>query len=813
MGTTFSKNRKFKRMFANILCIAAVLAIAFPVTTVAYASPSSPFVGNWEGIDVDESDIRLVIAGPPSGPYRITWTENYISFCNGEAGIVRGMGLLDEEDPDLLQATLQVSCFTTGASTTFNLVWRYRPASETLISQYEQNGYIIIWHHPGSKVPSLTPPTFVAYVPGAIEGYDWQLGDTVSIDINNGEYTAEAEVEESPWDPAQTRVLFEVWRDEISIEAGDYVVMTDGVVSKDVVVTNLAVTDIDVTAGTVSGIYDPDYSLWVWLYDGEGQVPATDSENGTWVATFIELPPSAWGGATQWEPDGDGTSLDFQVPNTRFTVWPEQNFLEGYEWPDGAVVSISVADKGICSTEATSAFPEWDPSNTFFSVNLPEDCDIGVGDFITLSSGILTLTHQIQELTVTEVNIDANTVTGMALFDPEQYILHTWIHEVDGSYMQLSAEGGNWLADFNFLEGGLQPGMGGRVELVDQASNATAAEWNTPPVMGLRVNYGHDWVESFYETGHQVEITVTESDGETVKATAVVYTEPKDFWGEETGFQTNPEDWSPVMPDLQPYDWVYAQVDNGVTASVQLGEIRGEVDFQTDSITGTILADWLSDPVQVECLDWGSGGESINKDAGSVYPDGASPYSCDWNPETEWNVLPWQDIGVGYSTPDGHWVANAFRDERWMAMWTTDLEPGFWMEGDFGYSFRWMYTDPELVEGTTGPLAMTVSSGADQYPGFVLIQTWNDAPQLAWTGSSCEAVPAVHPDQPTRFIWGWVNDYSMTYDEALAHFGSFTVTAIWGGATEGSAPLTMGELIPFTSRDDRWEYRCSLTGY
>jgi hypothetical protein len=183
-------------------------------------------------------------------------------------------------------------------------------------------------------------------------------------------------------------------------------------------------------------------------------------------------------------------------------------------------------------------------------------------------------------------------------------------------------------------------------------------------------------VESFYEAGHEVVITVTDSEG-VEKAMATVFTEPKDFWGGGTGFQTTPEDWSPAPPDLQPYDWVYTQVDNGVTAQVQLGDIQGEVRFNLDSVTGMIEAPWITDPVQVECLDWGSGGGPFNKDAGFVYPDGANPYSCNWDPGTEWDVQPWQDIGVGYFTPDGHWVANAFRDERWMAVWTYDAPVGF----------------------------------------------------------------------------------------------------------------------------------------
>jgi len=338
-----------------------------------------------------------------------------------------------------------------------------------------------------------------------------------------------------------------------------------------------------------------------------------------------------------------------------------------------------------------------------------------------------------------------------------------------------------------------------------------------PPIMDLRVNYGHDWVESFYEAGHEVVITVRDSNG-TEKATATVETEPKDFWDGASGFTTLEGGWAGSAPDLQPGDWVYAQVDNGVTAQVQLGEIRGEVDFETDSITGTINAPWIADPVQVECLDWGSGAGPFNQDAGAVLPNGGpeSSYSCQWDPDTDWDLQPWQDVGVGYFTPDGHWVANAFRAEFWMAMWTDELEPNFWSQGEHSYYFDWAYAAPAPGQGTSQTMTMTVSSGAEGaetpvYDGYVLIEPWDSAPQLAWTGSACEVVPVVHPDQPTRFVWGWVNDFSMSYEEALAHFTSFTVVAYWDGETGGSAPLTMGDLLPFTDMDSSWRYRCSLT--
>jgi hypothetical protein len=186
-----------------------------------------------------------------------------------------------------------------------------------------------------------------------------------------------------------------------------------------------------------------------------------------------------------------------------------------------------------------------------------------------------------------------------------------------------------------------------------------------PPRMDLRVNYGHDWVESFYEAGHTVWITVTGDDGVTVKATAEVFTEPKDYWGGEPGFQSMDSIWFDAdgngmenPPDLKPYDWVYAQVDNGASAQVQIGDISGEIDLDGDSIEGSIAAGWFFDEVEVECHPWGAPEPQPEMKYDSILPDGGDLYSCSW--AGEWDIQPRQDVGVGYFGPDGHWVANAF---------------------------------------------------------------------------------------------------------------------------------------------------------
>jgi hypothetical protein len=188
-----------------------------------------------------------------------------------------------------------------------------------------------------------------------------------------------------------------------------------------------------------------------------------------------------------------------------------------------------------------------------------------------------------------------------------------------------------------------------------------------------------------------------------------------------------------------------------------------------------------------------------------VYPDGASPYSCNWDPETEWDVQPWQDIGVGYFTPDRHWVANAFRDELWAAAFTYD--PANWTEVEHSYYFEYAYSLPEPGGGGTSfPFSFTVSNDALQHDGYILLQ---GSALRARVGEECLPIdPLIHPNQNARFLFGWVTDFSMTYEEALAHFDSMIVNVI----SDNGEPVELmrQEIIPYNP-DDWPQYACSFT--
>jgi len=128
--------KTIKTTFVHTMYIMVILAIAFSITSVAYAAAPSPFVGAWKGVDVvDGSDIRLAIAGGGASPFHITWTESYFSFCEGKAGIMKGTGFLSSDDPNLLVADLQIRCFTMDKSFSFEEFFRYDANTDTITAE------------------------------------------------------------------------------------------------------------------------------------------------------------------------------------------------------------------------------------------------------------------------------------------------------------------------------------------------------------------------------------------------------------------------------------------------------------------------------------------------------------------------------------------------------------------------------------------------------------------------------------------------------------------------------------------------------
>jgi len=274
------------------------------------------------------------------------------------------------------------------------------------------------------------------------------------------------------------------------VATGDVVTLTDGTTTLMHTVQNLTVTEVNEVANTVAGTADGGAQVHVWPH-GHDEVLVTAGEDGVWTAAVsADLVGGMCGRSEIRDVNGNATAVDWCVPNTRMTVFLDRPYIEGYEWPDGATVSVTVAGKDVCASSAQSAYPEWDPQHTFMSIDLPEGCDVAPGDAVAMSDGTLTIFHTVQNVAVTSVDVSEDTVAGTADVGA---IVDVWIHGLDGSEMQLTADDGNWRADFGSMEISLEDGVCGRAE-IRVGANATGYDWCVGARPRLQVgNFEVEW--------------------------------------------------------------------------------------------------------------------------------------------------------------------------------------------------------------------------------------------------------------------------------------------------------------------------------
>jgi len=229
-----------------------------------------------------------------------------------------------------------------------------------------------------------------------------------------------------------------------------------------------------------------------------------------------------------------------------------------------------------------------------------------------------------------------------------------WIDALDHEEVTVDLEEGpqrdvltDEIGRYNAVFGDVPRGGRGEVRyrtMVDYADVTFHRAFQTDDLV-VTVDYGDDYVQGRYRPGHTVWLTLTEGNGETVKAVAEVETVLTPEWGSYSGFETHGDDWTPPHPDIQPGDWMKGLVAGSVhTTSVRVGTIDAAIDADADTVSGTIDAPWLApDPVTVWCEIHEENGESIRID--SVTPDGGA-FLCDFG--GLWDIQPGHNMVVAY---------------------------------------------------------------------------------------------------------------------------------------------------------------------
>lgn len=485
-------------------------------------------------------------------------------------------------------------------------------------------------------------------------------------------------------------------KDPIEINAGDLITVTAGE----------ALYPVEFTLPTplLSNADSLNEEVWGQIGGRSGDLVQV---NGFWEDGYQEVTTDSEGNFSIFYPDiprgGDGyirfstvvdeadISIDqyFKTPDLVMDIYPFADLIEG-QYAPGHTIMLTVKDSNddlkAVATVTTGEIDWWD-GRTGFATQIddaywnPSKPDIVPGDKIygAVDGGTYQAYAQVGEITG-EVDIDSDSISGTIdagwlIPDPGEVIVecYPWgspggapdkyssvIPDGDPAHSYTCAwdPGNEWDVQKNQWIG---------VGYRDLQNNRVIEEFYEADYnLYLNVNYGHDWIEISYPPGYNGTFTVTESDGTTVKATVDFTTTTVPWWGGDTGFSTNLEGvvWDPERPDFQTGDWVFGEIDVDGTlyyAEVQLGEITGEVDVDSDSITGTIDVPWLpqEEKIFVWCHTWGAPPDTEGK-GDFVFPDGEDTYNCAWDPDTEWDIQPGQDIGVSYSDSENQTVLNAF---------------------------------------------------------------------------------------------------------------------------------------------------------
>lgn len=183
---------------------------------------------------------------------------------------------------------------------------------------------ILIWMFGGSTISGGTEPPYIMVRPANdwVDGNFWPIGVLVTLTIDDPFTGVVVDHMDTQTVTESGQFRFELGG-AFDIQPGHIVVVTDGVTTKEHIVTNLAVTSVDTQSDTVSGTADAGDQIEVAIFDTDCyQIVAAD-ESGNWRADFsglCDIAPGTGGAATEPDEDGDRTHIDWNVPTFHINV-------------------------------------------------------------------------------------------------------------------------------------------------------------------------------------------------------------------------------------------------------------------------------------------------------------------------------------------------------------------------------------------------------------------------------------------------------------------------------------------------------------
>ena len=150
-------------------------------------------------------------------------------------------------------------------------------------------------------------------------------------------------------------------------------------------------------------------------------------------------------------------------------AFPDQDRVDGSNWPAGDVYLTINSVEFDPVTAGDDGYVEF----------VLTGYDLERGDILTMSSGAISVTYTVRQLFITDIDLDAQTVSGTV--DGQQTV-HVWVGEAD-EYVE-ATDAGNWMADLSSYKNPvLFQGTCGNAEAWGDpnSSSSTIIDWCVPP--------------------------------------------------------------------------------------------------------------------------------------------------------------------------------------------------------------------------------------------------------------------------------------------------------------------------------------------
>ncbi len=417
-----------------------------------------------------------------SSPYEIGNVYPYFAGAEDEDRIAElpgGFAWYWTRSPESMAASTMRGVSQLGNFLMIDTTWAddvtARPAlnlsSETLVS--------VVTNDDGAY-EIITPPTiWVEPENNLIRSSYWVPPATITVTIKDGDTVVFEDTENTH--PAGWFVL----ETDYDILAGDLVILSDGIMTVEHLVSSLQVTSVDFWGnGTVRGTAAPGSLVEVFIWAGwQGpihELKVIAESNGDWTASFGF--PIGQDQIYVWQMDQDrNRTVIIRDPLPYFNVFREENRISGSYWEPNSSVTVTIHDGASLVFEESVNVDEYG-----FSLE-PGSYQIQPGNLVTVTDGVVTKEHLVTPLTITEINLENNTISGTASPD---YFVMVGIG-VSGPYVQSlgtqPGPNGVWNLNFDqvwdygeekYVDFSLRPGHQGGAWQTDHEGDQTVIRWH-----------------------------------------------------------------------------------------------------------------------------------------------------------------------------------------------------------------------------------------------------------------------------------------------------------------------------------------------